>query len=44
VEKGWEAGLHDLIGLPSPGEMTQEFWALWPGQSGEEVLDKSIEC
>jgi hypothetical protein len=30
VEKGWEARLHDLIGLPSPGEMTQEFWALWP--------------
>jgi Methyltransferase domain len=30
VEKGWEARLHDLIGLPSPGEVTQEFWALWP--------------
>ena len=43
VEKGWEARLHDLIGLPSPGEVTQEFWALWP-KVIEELEAKGIRA
>ena len=30
AERGWEHRLHDLLGVPWPGEATSEFWALWP--------------
>ncbi|HLW60004.1 MAG TPA: class I SAM-dependent methyltransferase [bacterium] len=30
VERDWERRLHQLLGLPGPGEADPEFWALWP--------------
>jgi hypothetical protein len=30
AEDDWEHRLHRLLNLTSPGEVTSEFWALWP--------------
>ena len=43
AEEDWESRLQGLLELPSPGELTSEFWALWP-RVMEELEAKGIHA
>ena len=42
-EEDWETRLQGLLELPSPDEVTSEFWALWP-KVMEELEAKGIHA